>query len=175
MSLAAAPARPAEPVQINQTAFVVRDVDDTLENFTCTLGWGPWNVYELEPPELHDTYVRGVPTDFTMILAMTQVGPIEVEVIQPLEGPSIYREWLDDHGEGLHHLAVVQSHTSDFEDDEATRAHFEKLGAPVLMEGRIGGSHFWYFDTQPVLKAVFETVAGRADGPKLTRVYPSER
>ncbi len=45
-------------------------------------------------------------TEFTMIGAGTHVGPIVVELLQPENGPSIYKEWLDEHGEGLHHIAV---------------------------------------------------------------------
>ena len=54
--------RPSGPLPITQIAFVVRDIDQALENFNRTLGWGPWNIYEHKPPALHDTYLRGEPT-----------------------------------------------------------------------------------------------------------------
>jgi hypothetical protein len=28
------------------------------------------------------------------------------EIVQPLTGPNIYEEFLDRHGEGIHHVAV---------------------------------------------------------------------
>ena len=43
-----------------------------------------------------------------MLGAETHVGDMGFELLQPLEGPSIYREWLDEHGEGLHHFAVMR-------------------------------------------------------------------
>ena len=76
------------PLPISQIAIVVRDIDDALEKYHRVLGWGPWNVYEHKPPSLHDTYLHGQPTDYTMIGAETHVGPIVVELLQPVDGPS---------------------------------------------------------------------------------------
>src|SRR5258706_12912866 len=87
---------------ISQIAIVVRDIDEALERYHRALSWGPWNVYEHKPPALHDTFLHGKPTHFTMIGAETHVGPIVVELLQPDERPSIYKEWLDAHCEGLH-------------------------------------------------------------------------
>ena len=43
-----------------------------------------------------------------MLGAEVHAGPIVFELIQPLDGPSIYKEWLDEHGEGLHHVACMR-------------------------------------------------------------------
>jgi methylmalonyl-CoA/ethylmalonyl-CoA epimerase len=75
------------PLPISQIAIVVRDIDEALERYHRILGWGPWNVYEHKPPSLHDTYLHGERTDFTMIGAETHVGPIVVELLQPGDGP----------------------------------------------------------------------------------------
>src|SRR5438093_2742837 len=158
------------PLPISQIAIVVNDIDDALEKYHRVLGWGPWNVYEHKPPALHHTYLHGEPTDFTMIGAETHVGPIVVELLQPVDGPSIYKEWLEEHGEGLHHIAVMR-HTP--EESEETMRHFNGLGADVLMEGRIGETiHFYYLDTGPLLKPIFESGTGHAVDLKPARVYP---
>ena len=158
------------PLAVSQIAIVVRDIDDALEKYTRTLGWQPWNVYEHKPPALHDTYLRGKPTDYTMIGAEVHVGPIVVELIEPVDGPSIYKEWLDSHGEGLHHIAVMRATP---EESDATQDHFDKLGAPVLMEGRIGETiRFYYLDSEPLLKVIFESGTGHAVDLKPARVYP---
>ena len=95
---------------ITQVAAVVRDLRSSLEAYHKALGWGPWNVYEHKPPMLHSTELHGKPTEFTMLGAECHAGPIVFELLQPLEGPSIYKEWLDEHGEGLHHVAVYGAH-----------------------------------------------------------------
>jgi methylmalonyl-CoA/ethylmalonyl-CoA epimerase len=93
-----------------------------------------------------------------------------VELLQPEHGPSIYKEWLDAHGEGLHHIAVMRPTPSE---SEATKQHFSDLGAKVLMEGRIGETiHFYYLDTEPLLKVIMESGTGHAVDLKPSRVYP---
>lgn len=105
-----------------------------------------------------------------MIGAETHVGPIVVELIQPMDGPSIYKEWLEEHGEGLHHIAVMRPTP---EESTATQRHFEELDVPVMMEGRIGDTiHFYYLDSEPLLKVVFESGTGHAVDLKPARVYP---
>ena len=144
---------------ITQVAAVVRDLRSSLEAYHKALGWGPWNVYEHKPPMLHSTELHGKPTEFTMLGAECHAGPIVFELLQPLEGPSIYKEWLDEHGEGLHHVAVmVPTH----EQADQTRAHFQELGAEVLMGGRIGETiQFYYLDTEPSLKVIIEHSGSR--------------
>ena len=105
-----------------------------------------------------------------MIGAEAEVGPIMVELLEPVEGPSIYKEWLDEHGEGLHHIAVMRSTP---EESAETQTHFERLGARILMEGRIGDSiHFYYLDTEPLLKVILESGSGHAIDLNPVRVYP---
>ena len=162
--------KPSGPLPITQIAFVVRDIDQALENFHRTLGWGPWNIYEHKPPALHDTYLRGEPTPYTMIGAEAHVGPVDVELIQPVDGPSIYKEWLDEHGEGVHHIAVMRA---TMEDAKETEDYLAKLGAPVIMEGRIGDSiRYFYVDAQPTLKVILESGSGHAVDMTPVRVYP---
>jgi methylmalonyl-CoA/ethylmalonyl-CoA epimerase len=156
---------------ISQIAIVVRDIDDAMRKYHTALGWGPWNVYEHKPPSLHDTFLHGEPTEFSMIGAEAHVGPIVVELLQPEAGPSIYKEWLDEHGEGLHHIAVMRPTP---EESDATQQRFQRLGADVLMEGRIGESiHFYYLDTEPLLKVILESGTGHAVDLKPQRVFPS--
>src|SRR3989442_13792169 len=120
---------------ISQIAIVVKDIDEALERYPRALGWGPWNVYEHKPPALHDTYLHGKPAHFTMIGAETHVGPIVVELLQPDEGPSIYKECLDAPGEGLPHIAVMRRTPAE---SDPTENHFAGMGARILMEVRIG-------------------------------------
>jgi methylmalonyl-CoA/ethylmalonyl-CoA epimerase len=164
--------RASGPLPITQIAIVVRDIDEALEKYHRVLGWGPWSVYEHKPPSLHHTYLHGEPTEYTMIGAEAHVGPIVVELLQPGEGPSIYKEWLDEHGEGLHHIAVMRP-TPD--ESVQTLEHFEQLGAGVLMEGRIGETiQFYYLDTEPLLKVILESGTGHAVDLQPVRTYPEQ-
>jgi methylmalonyl-CoA/ethylmalonyl-CoA epimerase len=148
------------PLEISQIAVVCRDLPATMETYTKLLGWGPWHVYRHEAPRLHDTVVRGEAVDYTMLGAETQVGSVGFELLQPLEGPSIYKEWLAEHGEGLHHFAVMLHDAGESTD---LKARFAEVGASVLMGGRIGETiEFFYLDTEPSLKVIIESGSGHA-------------
>jgi hypothetical protein len=73
--------------------------------------------------------------------AETHVGEMGFEPLQPLEGPSIYKEWLDEHGEGLHHVAVM---LHDYGESSELKMKFAEVGASVLMGETI---KFYFLDT----------------------------
>jgi len=148
------------PLAISQIAVVCHDLQKTMEQYTRLLGWGPWNVYRHEPPRLHDTELHGKPADYTMLGAETHVDGMGFELLQPLEGPSIYKEWLNQRGEGLHHVAVM---LHDRDESTHLKKKFAELGATVLMGGRIGETiEYYYLDTEPSLKIVLESGSGHA-------------
>ena len=160
---------PFGSLAITQISIVVRDLRKTMELYHRTLGWGPWSVFEYGPPLLHDTVLRGVPTPYTMIGAEAHVGAIDVELIQPVDGPSIYKEWLDQHGEGLHHIACMKVGS----DAGALLKQFDELGMRETMSGSIGESiRYFYLDTEPMLKFILESGSGHAIDLKPTYVYP---
>jgi methylmalonyl-CoA/ethylmalonyl-CoA epimerase len=148
------------PMPISQIAIVVEDIHAAMDAYHKALGWGPWNVYEHKPPALHHTHLHGQEQHYTMIGAETHVGPIVVELLQPVEGPSIYKEWLEKKGEGLHHIAVM-AHSQ--EESDAIKERFGAMGADVMMGGRIGETiEFFYLDTEPMLKIIIESGSGHA-------------
>jgi methylmalonyl-CoA/ethylmalonyl-CoA epimerase len=156
-------------MRITQVAVVVRDLRKTMEAYHRMMGWGPWSVFEHKPPTLHHTEIRGKAVPYTMLGAEVHCNPIDFEILQPLEGPSIYREFLEQNGEGLHHVSVV----NPAEDVDKALADFKKNGVEVLMSGRLGEDiRFYYMDTQPVLKMVAETVSGHAISMKPLYTYP---
>ena len=78
-----------------QVGVVVRDLQKAMERYWNIFGIGPWDIYTFGPPAVTNTTIRGKPAEFTMRLALTQVGNVQWELIQPLTGPSIYQEFLD--------------------------------------------------------------------------------
>ena len=165
------PALPPGGLPISQVACVVHDLDEAMERYHRALGWGPWNVYEHVQPTLHHTHYKGREVEFSMLGAEVQAGPIVFELLQPLEGPSIYKDWLEEKGEGLHHIAVMR-HTP--EESKELEERFRALGAEPSMGGRIGETiEFYYLDTEPLLKVIIESGSGHAIDLKPVRRYPA--
>lgn len=162
---------PPGGLPISQIACVVHDLDAAMERYHRLLGWGPWSVYEHVAPSLHDTHYRGRQVAYSMLGAEVQAGPVQFELLQPLDGPSIYRDWLDEHGEGLHHVAVMR-HTQA--ESDALKASFAGQGIEPLMGGRIGETiEFYYLDTEPLLKVIIESGCGHAIDLAPARTYPA--
>ena len=139
---------------VQQVALVVRDIDKALEEYTNRFGIGPWWVTLYGPPRLTDMRIRGEAIPYSMKLALAWTGHTMWELVEPVDGPSIYQEFLAEHGEGLHHL-LVEHDGMDFEGAIAT---FTERGCAPLMEGRMGDIRYAYVETEGPLKTVLEIV-----------------
>ena len=51
--------------------------------------------------------VHGKEQGYVYTLALCSVGPVLYELMESVEGPSILEEFLDERGEGLHHLGYL--------------------------------------------------------------------
>ena len=142
--------KPPVPVkQVLQVCVVVKNLEEAMERYQSILGIGGWEPHLMGPPSLKTT-LRGKPQPYSMRIAVTQIGPVQWELIEPLEGPSIYKEFLVEKGEGLHHIAFAT------DDHDQTVAAFERHGIGVLMDGVEGGRGYSYMDTQEALGFILE-------------------
>jgi hypothetical protein len=153
-------------IPISQVALVVNDLEKSMREYTETMGWGPWTIYEYNPPRLHDVLVRGVPQKFTWIGAETPVGSTYIELLQPLEGSSVFREFIDRRGEGLHHIGYW---AKSMDEADRIRSMFKARGTPLLMSAWIDRVFFYYLDTAPM---VIEVWTGDLDSLRPSRTYP---
>ena len=93
--------QPIKLPPVEQVGIVVRDMDQSIEFYSTVFGCGPFKEMEYS---LEGVLYRGKPSDCKMKLAMAQSGPVEIELIQVLEGETPHTEFLREKGEGLHHL-----------------------------------------------------------------------
>lgn len=139
---------------VPQVALVVNDVQRTAEAFWNLLGIGPW---ELFPLNLRANYTyRGSGGWAAGRVAIAQVGAIELELLQHVEGKTIYKDWVNEQGEGIQHLKFV---VEDRDVQRLDRA-MEELGFPVIQSGRAGPQlqyHHAYYDARKALRCILET------------------
>jgi methylmalonyl-CoA/ethylmalonyl-CoA epimerase len=138
--------------EIIQIGIVVRDIQKVADNYRTIFGIGPWQIVRMEPPILTEVTLRGKPVEASMMAAIAQSGNLQLELIQPLEGPSIWKEFLETKGEGLHH---VQAHVQD---PKTVLTLLKEMGVKALMSGRIGPNIFYYIDTEPFLGIILEFI-----------------
>lgn len=101
----------------HQVAYVVRDLDRAVRCWADVLGVGPWSIWTMRPPALQDTRYAGRAEAFGLRHALAWSGQLQFELVQPLEGRSIFTDHLDRVGEGFHHIGkVVPDHAAAVED-----------------------------------------------------------
>lgn len=128
---------------LTQYAFVVRDVKKVSDYYAGLV----FDAMSVDHNVSVDRNYRGKPGIFEMYLGWWRFGDITYEWIQSLKGSSVYDEFLQAHGEGLHHLAFA---VRDM--DEATKLMASR-GAPVSQSGGWDNpgskGRFAYLDAEP--------------------------
>jgi catechol 2,3-dioxygenase-like lactoylglutathione lyase family enzyme len=152
-----------------QIGILVVDIDAALRRYVDVLGIGPWACFTHSPDTVRVLEYRGRPAAFSMRVALSSSQP-QIELIQPLTGPSIYVDWMEKHGEGMHHVAY------DVESMDEGIAEMRALGYPLIQYGGGFGidddGAFAYFDTEADLAMIVELrVPPRRRVPEFT--FPS--
>ncbi len=126
--------------KLHHLSVVVRNMEEAIK-FYESIGIGPFEDY----PPLTEYIKLNVPDEtgfLNLKFKVAQVGDIQIQLCQPGEGKSPYKDFLEKKGEGVYHLGFVVDRVDDSE------AELEKLGLKVLSSGRRkDGSGFSYMDT----------------------------
>ena len=133
-----------------QVGLIVRDIERSSEAYSRVFGLPRPEVIVTDGPEIAHTRFRGQPTDARAKLAFFDMGQVSLELIEPIGGPSTWREFLDERGEGVHHIAFTVEGT-----DEVV-AFLAEAGIPVVQQGDYTGGRYTYVDSAPALGVILE-------------------
>ncbi len=169
------PQKYAKPkvVGIQQVCIVVKDVWKTAEAFWNILGIGPWNVFTFGSPKVADLKFHGKRSYVPSLGAVTQVGSLELELFQDVDGKSVYTEWIEKYGEGLHHCKFL---TDDLDINKVDK-YMEFLGFENIQNGHFGPelkNQFSYYDTMKALKCIWETSNRSGGKPPGATPFPAD-
>ena len=144
---------------MTQLAWVVDDLDRAERGFPAT----SWT----RLPDIHfgpeTCRLRGAPADFVAHISLAYVGDLQLELIEPVRGDSIYTEFLAAQGPGLHHACW------EVEDLEAALAGTEPVQSGALADDEI---RFAYVEPGPPGFAAIELAQ---IGPGIRAFYDSLR
>jgi len=128
-----------------KVGWVVKDLDRVVEY------WEKLGLRDLRRAgvvEFPDVTYRGKKTPLTLKLAYANIGGVEIEWIQPIQGRSDYDDFLDKHGDGIHHLAFAVGSAEQMEEQIK---YFKSKNVDVIQRGSWQGSKgnglFAYLDT----------------------------
>jgi hypothetical protein len=142
--------KPSKRVEIIQVGILVRDVEETARKLEKLVGIGPFQILE---PEYRDLTLHGRPARFKMRIGLAKAGPIQIELMQPLSGETIYDEFASRKGYGLHHLAIRA------ENMEQSVSDMKARGFNVIQSGNRPGVVKWaYLDTEEQTGVIFELI-----------------
>jgi len=121
--------------KLHHIAVVVRDIDKAVAYYESlgVASVGREVVFPESKPKIRAKFI--------------QIGSIPIEFVQPLEGESRYKEFLNSKGEGVQHIAFAVDNL-----DEET-AKLDEKGVSIIVSGKAPaafGSSSAHFDTRQV-------------------------
>jgi hypothetical protein len=139
-----------------QAGFVVEDLEAVVRAYIGGFGVRGWHIYTYGPAILNRMIYRGKETRFASRIALNNIGATRIELIQPLEGPSVWQDFTEKHGYGQHHLGIYVA------DIHSAIAEARTAGLEVSMEGGghglDGDGAFAYLDTEESLGTTYELI-----------------
>jgi len=105
---------------VDQVSIAVKDIDEVIESWSSMFGIGPWTY-----TDIGGTDAKGRP--WKARLAFAFLGPLQIELVQPVEGRIFQSRFLDTFGEGLHHLGFY------VDDVDGEASNLVARGAKLLL------------------------------------------
>jgi len=157
---------------VAQVAIIVEDLDKAVENYWKMFGIGNWHMYTYGKPLVKKMTYHGKPGEYKMRVALSYLGPMRIELIEPMEGDTVYADFVKEHGYGVHHFGVLVDNM------EEAIAEAEAAGLVMTMDGagfgRDGDGHYAYLDTEDQLGVTIELIERPKDRVNPERIYPPE-
>ncbi len=137
-----------KPSGFYQIGVVVKSIDETIKYYEEVFGFGPFEIRQVDYPNA--TYHGGI-AGYRGKRAFFYLGPIQIELIELIDGKTIHEDFLKEKGEGIHHIAFKVDNL------EKSKKNAEKAGFKITQSfTRPDGSGFAYLDTDKTGGVIFE-------------------
>jgi methylmalonyl-CoA/ethylmalonyl-CoA epimerase len=135
---------------VMQVGIIVRDIEAKARAWAQLLGLPAPEIIITDPAEQAQTEYKGQRTLARAKLAFFRLGQVALELIEPLDGPSTWRDQLEAQGESVHHIAFG---VHDMQDKLAGLA---SEGIPLIQKGEHTGGRYAYVDSGAALGVILE-------------------
>lgn len=133
-----------------QIGLIVHNIDEVVEAWSRLLGVPRPDIIVTDPVDVAHTEYQGRPTPARARLAFFEMGQVTLELIEPIDGPSTWKDQLDTHGQSLHHIAFGIKGMSE------RLLELAALGLPLIQRGDYTGGRYAYLDGQKQYGAIIE-------------------
>jgi 4-hydroxyphenylpyruvate dioxygenase-like putative hemolysin len=136
-------------------AFVTDDVEKTAGWLAELIGV-PFPTINVQPSvEIAQARYHGEAANPGFRQAYMYWGEIGIEVLEPDDQPSVFRDFLDRRGPGVHHIGFW------VDGIESKTAEFEAEGYPSLQSANFPGGCYTFPDTENELGVFIELLSKR--------------
>ena len=109
---------------------MVYNIEEAVENWAALLDVPVPDIYVSLPQNVGETCYMGEPTPARARIAFFKLCQIYLELIEPIDGPSVWNDSLIARGQSLHHIAIKVKGL------EKRLAHYKKEGWSVIQSGK---------------------------------------
>lgn len=149
--------------QTMQIGIVVPDVEAAARSYEQQFGIGDWQIMDVDSENTEDVRLYGEPVEWKSKIAVTMVGNVMWELIQPVREGDLFGQFLSQRGGvgGVHHIAV---RTPDF---QSVVQQESGRGKQPILSGTFSGIEVQYLDTERELGVILEVFSGFPEGVNL--------
>lgn len=126
---------------ICQVALVVDNLEETIQEYAKLFGVPVPDIFSVPEESQAHTMFQGKPTATRARLAVFDLGQVVLEITEPDDKPSSWKDFLDKKGPGVHHIAFMT------DDRDRAVKYFEENGMPVRHYGEYEGGNYTVFDS----------------------------
>jgi len=151
---------PKEKIMLKEmvhVCVVVKDVEKTAQVLAEKFGIGPFEIRVKHYPKTKAS-MHGEAVEYTLKFGYSKVGLIVLELVETVKGKTMYQEFFEKHGEGIHHIGFPTP--LPFEDE---LRKWEKNGIRSIQVSKLDDpEEGWaYMDTQDLVGFTMEILSFR--------------
>ena len=90
-----------------QLGIVVKDFYGTMDLLYQRFGLGPWQCIRFDNTSLSNVVHLGKAIEYTLDVSHAMLGDVEFELLSPLDNHSTFGKYLEEHGNGMHHVSLA--------------------------------------------------------------------
>lgn len=135
---------------ITQVGIIVSDIEARARAWSDILGLPMPEIIITDTVDVAQTEYKGQSTPARAKLAFFHMGQVDVELIEPIDGPSTWRDQLEAHGDSLHHIAFQIKGMGE------KLVYLQSKGVPLIQRGEYTGGRYAYVDGMNQLGAILE-------------------
>ena len=136
--------------RVTQVGLVVKNIEEARAAWAKLLDVAEPPIVETEGWESSHMTFKGKSSEGRAKLAFFRLENISVELIQPIGGPSTWQGFLDEHGNGIHHIAF------NVENLDETLDKYKSMEIGIEQKGDYEGGCYTYIDSRGKLGGVIE-------------------